>query len=302
MRNYLTLFLLMFSSILFAQDVIVKKDGSTILSKVYEIGKKEIKYKKFSNLNGPLYNISIKEVFSVNYENGEKDLFDKIEEIEESQYETVETNGFYKKETNMYSNFSVGYVNFGVLYPSNIDFLNYSTNGFCFEYYFGIKPFNKIQLYTEIGLNATCTFGKDVEEVYFEDDLCTGGGFSYVSLRIPLNIKYKFYISNKTWAISPFVGCYVKQNITAKQKNNVSEVDLINGFVRFTYYDNYDRYVEEVYDFSKYRKTQLGFQLGLTVEYKNFNISGYYSRDFQKIYHNTYSYQFGFNLGYRLDM
>ena len=28
MRNYLTLFLLMFSSILFAQDVIVKKDGS----------------------------------------------------------------------------------------------------------------------------------------------------------------------------------------------------------------------------------------------------------------------------------
>ena len=43
MRNYLTLFLLMFSSILFAQDVIVKKDGSTILSKVYEIGKKEIK-------------------------------------------------------------------------------------------------------------------------------------------------------------------------------------------------------------------------------------------------------------------
>lgn len=192
MKNYFALFLLMLSSTLFAQDVIVKKDGSTILSKVYEIGKKEIKYKKFSNLNGPLYNISIKEVFSVNYENGEKDLFDKIKQIEEPQYGSIETNSSYKKETNMYSNFSVGYVNFGVLYPSNIDFLNYSTNGFCFEYYFGIKPFNKIQLYTEIGLNATCTFGKDVEEVYYENDLCTGGGFSYVSLRIPLNIKYKF--------------------------------------------------------------------------------------------------------------
>ena len=85
MKNYLALFLLMLSSTLFAQDVIVKKDGSTILSKVYEIGKKEIKYKKFSNLNGPIYNISIKEVLSVNYENGEKDLFDKIEEIEEER-------------------------------------------------------------------------------------------------------------------------------------------------------------------------------------------------------------------------
>lgn len=34
---------------LYAQDVIVKKDGTTILSKVVEINKNEIKYKKFSS-------------------------------------------------------------------------------------------------------------------------------------------------------------------------------------------------------------------------------------------------------------
>lgn len=32
-----------------AQDVIVKKDGSTILSKVIEIGTTEVKYKKWNN-------------------------------------------------------------------------------------------------------------------------------------------------------------------------------------------------------------------------------------------------------------
>ena len=38
-----------------AQDVIVKKDGSTILSKVLEVSSTDIKYKKFSNPDGPTY-------------------------------------------------------------------------------------------------------------------------------------------------------------------------------------------------------------------------------------------------------
>lgn len=58
-----------------AQDVIVKKDGSTILSKVLEINKEDIKYKKFSNQKGPTYTINKSEIMSINYENGEKDDF-----------------------------------------------------------------------------------------------------------------------------------------------------------------------------------------------------------------------------------
>lgn len=60
----------------YAQDVIVKKDGSTILSKVLEVNTNDIKYKKFSNQNGPIYSIEKKELISINYENGEKDIFD----------------------------------------------------------------------------------------------------------------------------------------------------------------------------------------------------------------------------------
>ncbi len=58
-----------------AQDVIVKKDGSTILSKVLEVNETNIKYKKFSNKTGPTYTIGIENVLSVNYENGEKETF-----------------------------------------------------------------------------------------------------------------------------------------------------------------------------------------------------------------------------------
>ena len=58
-----------------AQDVIVKKDGSTILSKVLEVTSSEVKYKKFSNQEGPTYTIEVSELQAINYQNGEKDSF-----------------------------------------------------------------------------------------------------------------------------------------------------------------------------------------------------------------------------------
>ena len=69
----------------FGQDVIVKKDGSTILSKVLEVNIDNIKYKKFSNQNGPTYTISKSDLLSINYENGEKDDFSTFTGKSETQ-------------------------------------------------------------------------------------------------------------------------------------------------------------------------------------------------------------------------
>ena len=70
-----------------AQDVVVKKDGSTILAKVLEVNQDNIKYKKFSNPNGPTYTIGLSDVMTVNYENGEKDNFNNIESNTQKQKE-----------------------------------------------------------------------------------------------------------------------------------------------------------------------------------------------------------------------
>ena len=67
--------MLLVSMVVAAQDVIVKKDGSTILSKVVEVSDTQVKYKKFSNLEGPTYIVSISELTSINYQNGEKENF-----------------------------------------------------------------------------------------------------------------------------------------------------------------------------------------------------------------------------------
>lgn len=63
-----------------AQDVIVKKDNSTILSKVTKISSTEIEYKKWSNQDGPTYTINKSDVVSINYQNGEIDKFNEQNE------------------------------------------------------------------------------------------------------------------------------------------------------------------------------------------------------------------------------
>ena len=60
-----------------AQDVIVKKDNSTVLCKVLEVSSSEIKYKKWSNQDGPTYSTNISDVIRINYENGEVDNFNE---------------------------------------------------------------------------------------------------------------------------------------------------------------------------------------------------------------------------------
>lgn len=74
-------FILFVSSLLWnttvsAQDVIVKKDGSTIISKVLEINQSNVKYKKYSNQRGPIYTINKSDLLSINYENGEKETYE----------------------------------------------------------------------------------------------------------------------------------------------------------------------------------------------------------------------------------
>ena len=74
MKKLLTLLLLFAAIGVHAQDVILKKDGSTIICKVLEIGVSEIKYKKVDNSEGPNYSILRTDVQAINYENGEKEI------------------------------------------------------------------------------------------------------------------------------------------------------------------------------------------------------------------------------------
>ena len=76
MKRFLfSLVAILFTCICFAQDVIIKKDGTTILSTVIKVGQSEVEYKKYNNQTGPTYIVSINELSHINYANGTKDTF-----------------------------------------------------------------------------------------------------------------------------------------------------------------------------------------------------------------------------------
>lgn len=87
---------MMLTGICFAQDVLVKKDGSTILVKVLKITEIEVEYKDFNNQDGPTRVISIANLLSINYQNGQKESFSVPSSTHESP---VQTPDIVTKET-----------------------------------------------------------------------------------------------------------------------------------------------------------------------------------------------------------
>ena len=70
---FLVLFIAAFGAS--AQDLIILRNNTNIKAKVLEVAITEIKYKKFDNLEGPVYSILKSEVFMIKYANGTTDIF-----------------------------------------------------------------------------------------------------------------------------------------------------------------------------------------------------------------------------------
>lgn len=73
---YLLFILTLFLSQTFAQDKIHKKNGEIVEAKVLEIGESEIKYKIFSDQNGPTYSVDKDRLKKIIYQNGREETYE----------------------------------------------------------------------------------------------------------------------------------------------------------------------------------------------------------------------------------
>lgn len=80
MKHWLFLMLFCCAVCASAQDVIVKKDGSTVVCRVLEVKNSEVVYKLWTERNGSSYIMDISLVSSINYESGKKESFSEIME------------------------------------------------------------------------------------------------------------------------------------------------------------------------------------------------------------------------------
>ena len=73
----LLLILLCLPFIGFGQDRIILMDSTEILSKILEVNESNIKYRKYVNLQGPVYSKPKSQIDKIIYKNGEEDSFSK---------------------------------------------------------------------------------------------------------------------------------------------------------------------------------------------------------------------------------
>lgn len=76
MKKFFLLMLFLCSMSVWAQDVIVKKDGSTVVCRILEVTKTEVIYKKWSDQQGSNYIVNQKDLTAIHHENGAKTTFD----------------------------------------------------------------------------------------------------------------------------------------------------------------------------------------------------------------------------------
>lgn len=83
------------------QDIIVKKNGDEIKSKVLEVTISEVKFKNVDNPDGPIYTLSKSDIFMIKYENGLKEMMNANETNQSSPSNNTQSSGF--QEINTYS-------------------------------------------------------------------------------------------------------------------------------------------------------------------------------------------------------
>ena len=104
-----------------AQDLIITKNGDDIKAKVIEVDLFQVKYKKYENIDGPIYTILIKDLLIIRYENGSKDFF-KRSKNNDNSVKIIDTNRI-KFINNKKKNMNL--IEVSSFYNSNSDIFQY---------------------------------------------------------------------------------------------------------------------------------------------------------------------------------
>nr|WP_315032346.1 hypothetical protein [uncultured Chryseobacterium sp.] len=83
--NYYILPLLVAGNLMFSQDKISKKNGSTFDAKLIGVGSSDITYKELDNPDGPTHSLDKSEVYQITYSNGKTDVLGKYKTADEAR-------------------------------------------------------------------------------------------------------------------------------------------------------------------------------------------------------------------------
>ncbi len=137
-----------------AKDLVVLRSGDIIEAIVTEIKKDEVSYKKASNPNGPTYMIDKSGIFTIQYENGEKETFDNVNVLD---------NTMESRESHYYDNeFVIDSNNQALLSQFNVEYKGSEK--------LNTNKKNKKTFYSWAMTDSSVLSTSDIE-IYFEGDM-----------------------------------------------------------------------------------------------------------------------------------
>ncbi len=83
--NYYILPLLVAGNLLYSQDKISKKNGSSFDAKLIDVGSSEITYKELDNPEGPTHSLDKSEIYQITYSNGKTEVLGKYKTVDEAK-------------------------------------------------------------------------------------------------------------------------------------------------------------------------------------------------------------------------
>ena len=177
------------------------------------------------------------------------------------------------KDTENYSRVSVSYnplkVKFDVEGASDV-----KMNGFSAGYTYGLNILKTAPLFVEFGANVMYASGKDSES--------DGDYWSYeqkyntLALNVPVSLSYKFSFADKM-SLSPFVGVNFRGVLLASGEYTET-YDGESNSMDMNYFDE-----DEVGEDGKWKRVQVGWQIGVGFNYKKLYVGVAYGSDLSEI-------------------
>lgn len=172
-----------------------------------------------------------------------------------------------------------------------VDFYG-SFNGFSLGFSKAVLLTSKIPLFVETGLAGQYSCKSETNEHSYCEESTK---FSMLSLKVPVNIMYKFDIPNSTVSLIPFAGVTLRGNVWGKMKweeydydwderddysSSLFDNDDMQYLVGYHLLD--DEYNYRDIDFA-WKRIQIGWQIGLkTIIAEKFIVGASYGTDFNK--------------------
>ena len=169
-------------------------------------------------------------------------------------------------------------------------------DGFSLGYAHSFNIARSLPLFIEIAPHVTYGFATiksgdmnfdfDFDDYDFDDDDydTSDPKISYLGVNIPVNVAYKFAIGNSDFSLVPYLGLNFRVNVLAQYKA---------GDYKLNYFNKNDMGED-----GKFKRFQLGGQVGLGFNYKHLYAGVGYGFDFMELAKKTKMSVVSISLGY----